>query len=132
MIPSQTIQSGGVGCSSFDPSTLLSPRYCPQGYAISGISGRQDTYYGATLFSTVSIICSYVKLNGVRGASSADVTIALPNMASPSAGPYQTALCPADTFVKSFQTRYGCGQDALDLQCASVSVDCTGQSLLCY
>jgi hypothetical protein len=81
----------------------------------------------------VILYCSYVQLNGSPDTSKPEISITLPDMSSPwAASYYQTSKCPSGTFVQSFQTRYGCGQDALALYCGKPVVDCTGQSLLCY
>ena len=46
-------------------------------------------------------------------------------------GTDKEVLCPSKTIARYFETRAGCGQDALTMYCATATPDCTGQDLIC-
>jgi hypothetical protein len=66
------------------------------------------------------------------GGKPTDITQTIPIPATNAAGGTPKAIsCPPGTVARYFETRAGCGQDALTLYCANSSPDCTGQPPIC-
>lgn len=123
---SNSTVSGGSGCFGYDPSTATPDILCPNGHVITGMSGKGLV---GTLFSDVSIICSRLLADGSVNVSD-EQTIFVTG--SNGAGfTDQDAKCPQGTVAQSFQTRAGCGQDALSITCAPASFNCAGQTSVC-
>ncbi|GEM_PF-4705400 len=118
--------SGGSGCFSWDPSTWTPDTTCPSGYVITGLTGRA---VGGTLFSDVTLICSKIFADGT--VSDTDTQNIFISGSSGAGSVDQTANCPSGTIAQAFETRSGCGQDALQISCAPVSFNCLGQSSIC-
>jgi len=124
-VQTTTQKNGGSGCFGWDPSTPTPLVVCPNGWAVVGIEG---TKAGGTLFNNVKLVCGKL---GVNGKSTGEVqTLAVAGTAG-SGTEQQVVSCPAGTIARFFETRAGCGQDALTLYCAVPSPDCTGQELIC-
>jgi hypothetical protein len=119
-----TQKNGGSGCSGWEPTAPTPITKCPNGWVIVGITGNKP---GSTLFNSVSIVCSQLSVGGVPVGT--EQTIAVPGM--PGTGTPQSVKCPVGTIARYFETRAGCGQDALTLYCAKANPDCTGQPLIC-
>jgi hypothetical protein len=119
-----TQKSGGSGCFGWDPSSPTPLTKCPVGKVIVGIKGLVP---GTTLFNSVSIICQALGVGGVPAGPTEEVVV--PGM--PGTGTPKQVMCPAGTIARYFETRAGCGQDALTLYCAKATPDCTGQPLIC-
>jgi cysteine-rich repeat protein len=123
---SDTYTSGGSGCGGWDPSTPSSNVTCPNGYVITGITGLG---LGGTLFSDVTINCNRILSDGSISQSEA-TTIFISGSEGAGTNP-QTALCPDGMLAQAFETRSGCGQDALVITCAPVTFNCLGQISIC-
>lgn len=119
-----TQKNGGSGCYGWDPSTPTPLTKCPVGWAIVGIKGKNA---GTTLFNTVDIVCQKLGVGG--GPVGPTQTIPVPGMVG--SGSATAVSCPTGTIARYFETRAGCGQDALTLYCAKATPDCTGQPLIC-
>lgn len=120
-----TQTDGGSGCYGWAPWVTTPIVKCPSGWAIVGMNGVLP---GTTLFHSVSITCEQLDVGG--NPNGVTQTLAVPNMAG-DAGTPQTVNCPAGTIARYFETRAGCGQDALTLYCAKATPDCTGQTPIC-
>ena len=124
-VQTTTQKSGGSGCFGWDPSTPTPLVVCPNGWAVVGIEG---TKAGSTLFNNVKLVCGKLGING----KSIGETQTLEVVGTTGPGTQaQVVACPAGTIARYFETRAGCGQDALTLYCAVPSPDCTGQELIC-
>lgn len=124
-VQTTTQKNGGSGCFGWDPSTPTPLVVCPNGWAVVGIEG---TKAGGTLFNNVKLVCGKL---GVNGKSTGETQVLNVEGTSGSGTEPQTLSCPAGTIARFFETRAGCGQDALTLYCAMPSPDCTGQELIC-
>jgi hypothetical protein len=124
-VQTTTQKSGGSGCFGWDPSTPTPLVVCPNGWAVVGIEG---TKAGSTLFNNVKLVCGKL---GINGKSTGETqTLEVVGTTGPGTEA-QVVACPAGTIARYFETRAGCGQDALTLYCAVPSPDCTGQELIC-
>ncbi len=120
---------GGRGCAGWDPSTTSADTVCPSGWAIVGMDGTESMLGSTpTLFSALAIVCQQLGPDG----SSFGPTMRLPIAGGSGApGTAQSAACPAGAIARYFQTRRGCGQDALDLFCGVASAACGGSASVC-
>lgn len=120
-----TQKSGGSGCYGWDPAPSTPLAMCPSGWVIVGISGKNA---GDTLFHSVSVTCAKMDVGG----KPTDIVQTTPIPATNAGGGTpKSVMCPAGTVARYFETRAGCGQDALTLYCAKSSPDCTGQPPIC-
>lgn len=124
-VQTTTQKNGGSGCFGWDPSTPTPLVVCPNGWAVVGIEG---TKAGGTLFNNVKLVCGKL---GVNGKSTGETQVLNVAGTVGSGTEPQVLSCPAGTIARFFETRAGCGQDALTLYCAMPSPDCTGQELIC-
>ena len=122
--PTTTETTGGVGCAGWDPSTASPDVTCPSGWAIVGLTGLGG---GATLFNDLDIVCQQMGVDG----NPAGPTMTLNVPGGGGGGTPQAVSCPANTIARFFQTRAGCGQDALDLFCGVPAVSCSGSASIC-
>lgn len=124
-VQTTTQKNGGSGCFGWDPSTPTPLVICPNGWAVVGIEG---TKAGSTLFNNVKLVCGKLGINGKSTGETQTLTV---NGTTGPGTQAQVVACPAGTIARYFETRAGCGQDALTLYCATPSPDCTGQELIC-
>jgi len=124
-VQTTTQKNGGSGCFGWDPSTPTPLVVCPNGWAVVGIEG---TKAGSTLFNNVKLVCGKL---GINGKSTGETQTLAVNGTTGPGTQAQVVACPAGTIARYFETRAGCGQDALTLYCATPSPDCTGQELIC-
>lgn len=96
---------------------------CPAGYIVVGMRGKNA---GSTLFSSAKLICG--KLGASGGLTGEKIELSLGGTGG---APDTTVNCPPGKVAKSFSTRSGWGQDALDLECATLVEVCTGSGLEC-
>lgn len=119
-----TLKSGGAGCYGWDPSVATPLTICPSGWAVVGLKALQP---GGTLFSSVIIVCGKLGTSGAWSGEAQDLVV--PGM--PGTGSPQEISCPPNSIARYFETRAGCGQDALTMYCAIPVPDCSGQDLIC-
>ena len=119
-----TQKSGGSGCFGWDPSTPTPLVVCKSGWAVVGIKGKKP---GGTLFNSVKVVCGKLDVAG-KPTGETEVLDVEGTLGS---GVVQEVLCPEKTIARYFETRAGCGQDALTMYCATATPDCTGQELIC-
>ena len=119
-----TQKSGGSGCFGWDPSTPTPLVVCKSGWAVVGIKGKKP---GGTLFNSVKVVCGKLDVAG-KPTGETEVLNVEGTLGS---GVDQEVLCPEKTIARYFETRAGCGQDALTMYCATATPDCTGQELIC-
>jgi len=124
-VQTTTQKNGGSGCFGWDPSTPTPLVICPNGWAVVGIEG---TKAGSTLFNNVKLVCGKLGINGKSTGETQTLTV---NGTTGPGTQAQVVACAAGTIARYFETRAGCGQDALTLYCATPSPDCTGQELIC-
>ena len=120
-----TQKSGGSGCYGWDPAPSTPLVTCPPGWVIVGIEGKNAS---GTLFHSVSVTCAKMDVGGKPTGTTQTIPIPATNAAG---GTPKSVMCPAGTVARYFETRAGCGQDALTLYCAASSPDCTGQPPIC-
>ena len=121
-----TEKSGGSGCYGWDPSDPTPLAICPIGWVIVGIEGKCPS---STLFHSVSVTCAKLNVDGTPS----DILQTTPVVGTNGggSGTPQSAMCPAGTIARYFETRAGCGQDALTLYCAKATPTCAGQPIIC-
>lgn len=120
-----TQKSGGSGCYGWDPAPSTPLAMCPSGWVIVGIGGKNAP---STLFHSVSVTCAKMDVGGKPSGITQTTPIPATNAGG---GTPTSVMCPAGTVARYFETRAGCGQDALTLYCAKASPDCTGQPPIC-
>ena len=119
-----TQKSGGSGCFGWDPSTPTPLVVCKSGWAVVGIKGKNA---GNTLFNSVKVVCGKLDVAGKPTGETEELAIS----GMVGTGADKEVLCPSKTIARYFETRAGCGQDALTMYCATANPDCTGQDLIC-
>ena len=119
-----TQKSGGSGCFGWDPSTPTPLVVCKSGWAVVGIKGKNA---GSTLFNSVKVVCGKLDVAGKPTGETEELAIS----GMVGTGADKEVLCPSKTIARYFETRAGCGQDALTMYCATANPDCTGQDLIC-
>jgi hypothetical protein len=119
-----TQKSGGSGCFGWDPSTATPLVVCKSGWAVVGIKGKNA---GNTLFNSVKVVCGKLDVAGKPTGETEELAIS----GMVGTGTDKEVLCPSKTIARYFETRAGCGQDALTMYCATATPDCTGQELIC-
>jgi len=119
-----TQKSGGSGCFGWDPSVQTPLTVCPSGWAVVGLKALKT---GSTLFNSVTVVCGKLGTSGKWSGEKQDLVV--PGM--PGTGAAQEIACPPESIARYFETRAGCGQDALTMYCAVPTPDCTGQDLIC-
>ena len=99
------------------PTTMLAS--CPDGDVLISMTGNEATK-GAThsLFNSIAITCAPLDFHGAITAPSVRVKLmdSGNNMDQP-----QSATCPAGMAVTAFDIFSACGQDGLELQCATTA-----------
>lgn len=119
-----TQKSGGSGCFGWDPSVETPLTICPPGWAVVGLKALKP---GSTLFNSVTVVCGQLGTSGKWNGQKQDLVV--PGM--PGTGGQQEITCPPDSIARYFETRAGCGQDALTMYCAVPTPNCDGQDLIC-
>jgi len=117
-------KSGGSGCFGWDPSVATPLTLCKSGWGVIGLQGKKP---GGTLFNSVKLICGKLDVSGKPTGE--QETLNVPGMNG--SGSQQEILCPQNTIARFFETRAGCGQDALTMYCATPNPDCGEQELIC-
>lgn len=117
-------ESGGSGCFGWDPSVQTPLTICPSGWAVVGLKALKP---GGTLFNSVTVVCGKLGTGGKWTGEKQDLVV--PGM--PGTGDPQEITCPPESIARYFETRAGCGQDALTMYCAVPTSNCDGQDLIC-
>jgi MYXO-CTERM domain-containing protein len=121
-------ESGGSGCAGWSPGTWSPEVLCPNGWGIVGLRGLRSTLEGTpTLFQDATIVCQQMAPDGQPIGPTMELRVT----GGGGFGTAQTITCPSGTIARWFQTRAGCGQDALDLFCGLPEVSCAGQPSVC-
>jgi MYXO-CTERM domain-containing protein len=118
-------ESGGSGCAGWDPSTWSPDVLCPSGWIIVGLRGENAP---GTLFYSISIMCQQMGVDGFPAGLAQEVAVPGSTLGI---GTAVSVDCPSGGIARWFQTRSGCGQDALDLYCGEATAGCGSATSIC-